>query len=137
MNLLPDFIHSCRFCGTLFNTMDYDVCPKCHRSIDSVCCTICNTIYDTKEHEACPLCHSTQGSVRCSECEEIINDSDNFCSQCGADRRWRKFVCPNCYESVLAHRWPGRNDDDFYQVTCPKCGHRFFRPDKPDPTILY
>lgn len=98
-------------------------------------CNICHASVRKTEQNTCPNCHNPRGSERCS-CGAIVDEHDNFCSHCGKDRRWVTFVCRECEETIVALRWPRPKDNDYYQITCPKCGHRFFRPGK-DPGILY
>ena len=120
-----EWIHQCNICHTSYDTRRHEKCPNCHCSKDSARCTICNAIFDTKEYRECPTCHSSLGSVRCTECNEIIKDQDNFCPNCGVDRRWMKVCCPDCYEEISVLKSGGPD-----LLTCPKCGRRFIRPDK-------
>lgn len=92
-------------------------------------CHLCGTYFLIRESSECPKCHRPMGSIRCPECANIINEYDNFCSHCGADRRWITFECPHCGEGIKTHRWPGKNDEGRFLLSCPKCGTRFLRPD--------
>jgi len=123
----------CHHCGESDIEADFEVCPSCGASLNSLSCSSCG--FDLQpSFKICPKCRTpTKTKLNCWSCSEEVESDWTECPACQSFlKRPEKCcvpikpnfaVCPKCKKKML---------QETYQWNCSTCGLNF-----PKPTYYY